>query len=964
MKLSSSVSITLLSLSLAACGGTTNSQPAPPPPTTLSCSITSPASGTTVSGALSVSISISAAVTSVQLQVDGNNVSSAIAVTGSPVAITFETQSLANGTHALTAVASNATGQMITSAPVSINVSNSLVDIYGGLTSTSCSNGTGGTGWTIDLIGNRYWFCDPLGHRFIMSGVVLASTGKVGSSYAAVVLAKYGGAVATPAYDAVQIQRFMGWNFNSLGGQSDGNALPTVQSSYKLSFWQQSPDPSLWAGVDLYDYAPSATKDVIYGTNPNWNGFDSFRSNLPDVFDPSYATWWSTFAASGQLSTNLNSPFCIGYGWDDSDFVHGIGAGPDFAAIPSSQSNTINVAFTVALTSPVLTLNASGNGKGTYDGKAVLYNDPKTYSKIAMASPPTTCMVATPCSLRDYLYKKYDGNISSLNAAWGNTGATAYTTFDSSGTAVAGESLGNGNGSTVTFSKTLVTGTYTSPYSIAVFVNGTVVAGDCPWFTTAQGCGSTASTGILESPQNAWNASATFYKSWEIVDSLGSGGGSGYLQQVTAIAIGTSCSTGSSAPTWNTTVRGTTADGGCTWTNKGPAVASTSTINYGTRTVSVTFNVPPAPGTTITVSYSADAWMYGTGLMDEDGRNATVFGASPPNGVCLIASSSSYTPCTGSHAPTMQAQAGADLDAWVEQFAGQYFGTVSTSIHANYPATLSFGPSTLGTGSVPPHIGWLLAANQYLSAVNIASRVVPPAVNSTEGAAINNFFINNLTIPIIENNGNQGSVADSPLYPWIPTIASTSIGLTDQESRGQFYFNDWNYKLTTPNSSGKYLFIGFSWFSGIDFWSAAETDNIGFIDSLDNPYDGVNSCLGSHTETIGGTNYTDGGETSFSGNILPAWQPTTAYRAPTDFSGAGGNEIMVNVSGTLYMFQPTTGTSGSSEPTWCTTLNCTVNDGSVTWTNLGSKTSATCWGNMLGRVAAANLLWQQVATSQ
>ncbi len=38
-----------------------------------------------------------------------------------------------------------------------------------------------------------------------------------------------------------------------------------------------------------------------------------------------------------------------------------------------------------------------------------------------------------------------------------------------------------------------------------------------------------------------------------------------------------------------------------------------------------------------------------------------------------------------------------------------------------------------------------------------------------------------------------------------------------------------------------------------------------------------------------------------------------------------------------YGFQATTaGTTGTAEPTWCTTLNCTVTDGGVVWTNIGT----------------------------
>src|SRR5713101_3327632 len=93
---------------------------APPTPPTIS--ITSPASGATVSGTVSVSTSVSSNTVSVQFQVDGGNTGAP--VTGAPFSYSLNTTSLSNGSHSLTAVASNAAAQTTTSAAVSINVNN------------------------------------------------------------------------------------------------------------------------------------------------------------------------------------------------------------------------------------------------------------------------------------------------------------------------------------------------------------------------------------------------------------------------------------------------------------------------------------------------------------------------------------------------------------------------------------------------------------------------------------------------------------------------------------------------------------------------------------------------------------------------------------------------------------------------------------------------------------------------
>jgi len=89
-------------------------------------SITSPANGTTVSGAavtVSGNASDNVAITGVQFKLDGANLGSE--VLASPYRVTWNTTVVADGTHALTAVARDAAGNQSTAAPVSIVVSNS-----------------------------------------------------------------------------------------------------------------------------------------------------------------------------------------------------------------------------------------------------------------------------------------------------------------------------------------------------------------------------------------------------------------------------------------------------------------------------------------------------------------------------------------------------------------------------------------------------------------------------------------------------------------------------------------------------------------------------------------------------------------------------------------------------------------------------------------------------------------------
>src|SRR5580704_3693286 len=95
-----------------------------PPPAPLTVAITSPAASATVSGTVAVGASASdgVAITGVQLQVDGANVGAADSA--SPYNFSWSTTSVANGSHTLTAVATDASGNTATSTGVKVTVNN------------------------------------------------------------------------------------------------------------------------------------------------------------------------------------------------------------------------------------------------------------------------------------------------------------------------------------------------------------------------------------------------------------------------------------------------------------------------------------------------------------------------------------------------------------------------------------------------------------------------------------------------------------------------------------------------------------------------------------------------------------------------------------------------------------------------------------------------------------------------
>ena len=116
-----------------------------------SVSISSP-SGGTVSGtiALSGNASDSSGIASVQFRVGG--VAIGAADTTAPYGVSWTTSSVANGSHVLTAVATDLAGNQTTSAGVTVTVSNGWAAPSGLVAAYTFAEGSGGT--TADVSGN------------------------------------------------------------------------------------------------------------------------------------------------------------------------------------------------------------------------------------------------------------------------------------------------------------------------------------------------------------------------------------------------------------------------------------------------------------------------------------------------------------------------------------------------------------------------------------------------------------------------------------------------------------------------------------------------------------------------------------------------------------------------------------------------------------------------------------------
>ncbi|MGH9728530.1 MAG: putative Ig domain-containing protein, partial [Candidatus Acidiferrales bacterium] len=405
-------------------------------------------------------------------------------------------------------VSDNSSTQQVATRTYTLSTAGVTLDQYGGRQDIKCATVT--PYFHLEKINNQWFFCDALGNALVsMSvGAVLTNGNPTndcnGINTYPIYIAKYGDTNVNWGWQT--LKRMISWGFNSVGQDSGGNTLPWQTSNKGVWPGGKQPIPIPYiteirpgseAAINTFGFLTEPIKDEISGSNNNWTGWRG--GALFDVFDPKLSTEFQNDLLRADPSitqVTSNSPYLLGVFTDDSDWFTGAGAGPDFAG----GKTTNNPAFTTLLTSPVRTFAESPSYSAS---KSFLYQDTKVYSKALATNPTTPCSISSPCSLRDYLWQKYNGNIGNLNAAWGSN----YTTFDSAGTQVTGEAIGTGNGSTTTFTHTLAH-TAVSPFSVLISVGGKAQIGDCPWFH--KGCiATTANTGSLGSPTANFVAQST-----------------------------------------------------------------------------------------------------------------------------------------------------------------------------------------------------------------------------------------------------------------------------------------------------------------------------------------------------------------------------------------------------------------------------------------------------------------------
>lgn len=375
-------------------------------------------------------------------------------------------------------------------------------DQYGGLTSVTCANATGH--FILTKSGPQWIFCTPAGHAFISMSVGGIGIGPSASTkdcqgnlpYNAIV-AKYTAAGSNSwQYNwAVEtLNRMASWGFNTVGQDAVGWVQPNylwgagkaVPSNLLMPYMVEF-KPATYAIANYSGDLAEPVKDLMKGLNGSyttWRG-----SALPDVFDPKLSQEWS-YELNGSSAQYLrqNSPWILALLTDDTDYFYGVGNGEYF---PTGHTNA-NIGYMGVISAPVQTFEKSP----AFTSKSFLFSDTTMHSKVD-ARNPASCSITAPCTLRDFLWNKYHGNIASLNAAWGSN----YTSFDSTGIKQSAQ-LGTGDGQTVTFTGMLKT--TIEPQSIQLLVGGQVVAGDCPWYIAACGSKMATNSGVIDNPSSSY----------------------------------------------------------------------------------------------------------------------------------------------------------------------------------------------------------------------------------------------------------------------------------------------------------------------------------------------------------------------------------------------------------------------------------------------------------------------------
>jgi Concanavalin A-like lectin/glucanases superfamily/Malectin domain/Domain of unknown function (DUF1929)/Bacterial Ig domain/Bacterial Ig-like domain len=301
--------------------------------TAPSVSITTPTNGATVSGSITVSANASdnTAVAGVQFKVDGGILGSED--TSSPYSLTWDTATVANGSHTLTAVARDTSNNLTTSAPVQVTTNNTaspsgLVLSFnfnqgsgttvpdgagkgntGTLTNTTWS-ATGKYGGSLSFNGSSSWVTVAdnatldLTNAMTLEGWVNPTA--TGTTWRTVLIKQNTGALVYSLYANTDTQRPSGHVFTSTEFDTRGTAAVPLNAWTFLAVTYDG------ATLRMYVNGTQVSSKPVSGSMPNSTGVLRIGGN---------SVWGEYFAglidnvrvynralSASELQTDMNTP--------------------------------------------------------------------------------------------------------------------------------------------------------------------------------------------------------------------------------------------------------------------------------------------------------------------------------------------------------------------------------------------------------------------------------------------------------------------------------------------------------------------------------------------------------------------------------------------------------------------------------------------------------------------------------
>lgn len=353
----------------------------------LSVSITSPQNGATLSGSVPVSMSTTGPVTSVQLQINGQNIGNAS--TAPPYTINLDTTTLSNGSYTLTAVASDGQNHSAQSPGVAITVNNSSSGtstpfITGQTPGTARNNFPGFVGFAF-TVGSTPLQLTSLGRMFLPGNTATHFLKLVNGTTNTDVP---GGSVMVPLAGGTAGQ----YQYAALAAPVTLSANTTY---YLLSLETVS-------GDQWYDYGPTVTTNVAANIGPAYR--DTGASTNPYIVVstlPNYAYGPVNFTYATSASTG--SPLITSQvpGGARNSFTGFVGFAFTVGSTPINVSSVGRIFLAGNAGTHVVRLVQAANGVEVPGGAATVSMTGGTAGlyKYAALAGPITLAANTTCYL-------------------------------------------------------------------------------------------------------------------------------------------------------------------------------------------------------------------------------------------------------------------------------------------------------------------------------------------------------------------------------------------------------------------------------------------------------------------------------------------------------------------------------------------------------------------------------------